>query len=64
MYHVNSMVFGTPATDSPGSKVMAVIPASCKATLALAAVPLLAIGLYVPQPLQELLRAAAAAMGG
>jgi hydrogenase-4 component F len=65
MYHVNNMVFGTPATDKPGSKVtMAGVPTSCKATLALAAVPLLAVGLYVPQPLQVLLRAAAAAMGG
>jgi len=65
MYHVNSMVFGTPVTDKTGPKVTtAVIPAACKATLVLAALPLLAVGLYIPQPLQELLRAAAAAMGG
>ena len=65
MYHVNGMVFGPPATDKPGSKVtMAVIPVSCKTALILAAIPLLAVGLYVPQPMQELLRAAAAAMGG
>ncbi len=67
MYHVNGMVFGAPSTDTPGSKpnvAAAVIPASCKTTLVLAAIPLLVVGLYVPQPLQELLRAAAAAMGG
>ena len=65
MYHLNGMVFGTPTTDKPGSTVTAAaIPVSCKTTLVLAAVPLVMIGLYVPQPLQELLRAAAAAMGG
>jgi len=41
-----------------------VMPASCKAALALAAIPLAVIGLYVPAPLQDLLGAAAAAMGG
>lgn len=65
MYHVNDMVFGAPDYDSARSGVVAkTMPASCKATLALAATPLLAVGLYVPQPLQDLLRAAAAAMGG
>jgi hypothetical protein len=33
-------------------------------TLALAAVPLVLIGVYVPGPLQDLLKAAANAMGG
>jgi hydrogenase-4 component F len=60
MFHVNRMVFGTPG---PGT-VALVMPGSCKATLALAAIPLVVIGLYVPAPLQDLLRAAAAAMGG
>jgi hypothetical protein len=40
------------------------LPRSCKLTLALAAVPLLLIGIYVPAPLQDLLKAAASAMGG
>src|SRR5208282_1999915 len=35
-----------------------------KATLALAAIPLVVIGIYVPAPLQHLLAAAASAMGG
>jgi len=60
MFHVNRMAFGTP--DS--STVALATPASCKVTLALAAIPLLVIGVYIPAPLQDLLRAAAAAMGG
>ena len=40
------------------------IAGSCKATLVLAAIPLLVIGIYVPAPLQDLLNGAAAAMGG
>jgi hydrogenase-4 component F len=60
MYHVNRMVFGAPAADV----VATATPVSVKAALVLAAIPLLAVGLYVPQPLQDLLRAAAAAMGG
>jgi hydrogenase-4 component F len=60
MFHVNRMAFGTP---DGGSTALAT-PASCKATLALAAIPLLVIGIYIPTPLQDLLRAAAAAMGG
>jgi hydrogenase-4 component F len=60
MFHVNHMVFGTPGLGTAAL----VMPGSCKATLVLAAIPLVAIGLYVPAPLQDLLRAAAAAMGG
>jgi len=41
-----------------------VMPGSCKAALALAAIRLAVIGLYVPAPLQDLLRAAAATMVG
>ena len=65
MYHVNGMVFGAPlAGVSVQGVVAAEMPAACKVTLVLAAIPLLAVGLYVPQPLQALLQAAAAAMGG
>jgi hydrogenase-4 component F len=60
MYHINLMAFGLPDRDQPA----VVIPASCKATLALAAVPLLLIGIYVPTPLEHLLQVAATAMGG
>jgi NADH:ubiquinone oxidoreductase subunit 2 (subunit N) len=60
MRHVNRMAFG-PA-DGPSRAAAA--PLSCKLTLALAAIPLLVVGIWIPSPLQTLLRAAAAAMGG
>jgi hydrogenase-4 component F len=60
MFHVNQMVFGKPESRTAAPA----IPASCKTTLALAAIPLIAVGLYIPEPLQNLLKAAAAAMGG
>ncbi len=61
MLHINRMVFGAGAQDG---KRAAALPRSCKLTLVLAVIPLVVIGLYVPAPLQELLKAAAAAMGG
>jgi hydrogenase-4 component F len=60
MFHINRMVFGLPGPESAALSA----PFACKATLALAAIPLLVIGVYVPGPLQRLLTAAAAAMGG
>jgi hydrogenase-4 component F len=61
MFHVNRMVFGSPeAADAKAAPT----PASCNAALALAAIPLVVVGLYVPAPLRDLLSAAAAAMGG
>ena len=60
MFHVNRMAFSAPVSNA---SVLAT-PVSCKITLALAAIPLIVIGIYVPAPLQDLLRAAATAMGG
>jgi hydrogenase-4 component F len=60
MAHVTRMAFGAIERDAPISAA----PRSCLATLALAAIPLLAIGIYVPTTLQDLLQAAARAMGG
>ena len=60
LFHVNRMVFG----GLRGSVAISVLPLSCKAALAVAAIPLVAIGIYIPATLQNLLRAAAAAMGG
>jgi len=63
MLHVNRMVFGVPAV--PEQEIRAVtVPLSCKVTLALAVIPLVIIGIYVPAPLYDLLKAAASAMGG
>ncbi len=59
MFHVNRMAFGAGETSA-----LSAIPASCWATIALAAVPLVVIGIYVPAQLRELLMAAAKAIGG
>jgi hydrogenase-4 component F len=60
MFHVNRMAFGAPR----GNAAISALPWPCKAALAVAAIPLIAIGIYIPVTLQNLLRAAAAAMGG
>lgn len=60
MFHVNRMVFGVAKETHPAASV----PNSCKLALALAAIPLLIVGIYVPPPLYGLVRAAARAMGG
>jgi hydrogenase-4 component F len=64
MGHLNRMVFGAPPQNSPeppgaeGSR----LPLTCVLTLVLAAVPVLVLGVYVPQPLNELLKQAAASL--
>lgn len=59
-FHINRMVF-----SAPEHKIVApALPIACKLALLVAAVPLLAIGIFIPAPLHALLRAAAAAMGG
>lgn len=64
MVHLNRMVFGAPARDAPepseaaGSR----LPFTCVLMLILAAVPVLVLGVYVPQPLHELLKHAAATL--
>jgi hypothetical protein len=60
MRHINRMAFG----PADGAAAATAAPLSCKLTLALAALPLVVIGIWIPYPLQTLLRAAAAAMGG
>jgi hydrogenase-4 component F len=60
MRHVNHMAFG--AASGPSLDLAAPLP--CKLTLALATIPLLAVGIWIPPPLQALLHAAAMAIGG
>lgn len=60
MLHVNQMAFGAAESDTRAVAV----PRSCKLTLLLAGIPLIVIGIYVPAPLHDLLKAAASAMGG
>ncbi len=59
MFHINRMAFAA----RPGSPAITAVPLSCKLALGVAAIPLIAIGIYVPMGLQNLLRAAATAMG-
>lgn len=59
MLQVNRMVFGAPLAASATTPV----PRSCLGTLLVAAVPVVALGLYMPQPLEQLLLVAAAALG-
>jgi hydrogenase-4 component F len=57
MAHVNRMVFGAAddATEQPGAR----LPFSVALVLVLAAVPVLVLGVYVPEPLHDLLVQAA-----
>jgi hydrogenase-4 component F len=58
MLHVNQMVFG--ASKNEGEEIH--LPISCRLALALAAVPVLLLGFYIPPPLHNLLTQAAAAL--
>lgn len=69
MAHLNRMVFGAPevvaaAPDAPDPQEAECsrLPFSCALALILAAVPVLVLGVYIPPPLHELLRQAAAAL--
>ncbi|HTT13931.1 MAG TPA: proton-conducting transporter membrane subunit [Burkholderiaceae bacterium] len=55
MRHVNGMVFGEPKSD-----VRAVLPASAVATVVIAMVPVLVLGISMPGPLAHLIEVAAA----
>jgi hydrogenase-4 component F len=67
MLHLNRMVFGVSAgaADAPEVREEAArfrLPFSCALALSLAAVPVLVLGVYVPEPLHELLLRAAAVL--
>ncbi len=59
LFHINRMAFGSGGAAVPHP----VAPIACRATMALAVIPLLVIGIYIPPPLYHLLRTAAAAIG-
>jgi hydrogenase-4 component F len=70
MVHVNRMVFGTAesgqADEDPSDETAAArfrLPLSCALALIVAAIPVIALGIYVPPPLNELLKQAAMALG-
>ena len=69
MAHLNRMVFGAPANGVPAEEPAEPqsverfrMPFTCALTLILAAVPVLGLGVYVPEPLHALLKQAAAAL--
>jgi len=59
MFHVTRMAFGAPT----GQQQVHPVPGLCRAALFAAAIPLVVIGLYVPDRLHALLNVAASAMG-
>jgi len=58
MRHINRMVFGRPHHTAPTAS----LPASCVATLVVAGAIVIALGLYLPASLYDLLRRAAGAL--
>jgi len=59
LFPINRMVFGNPGEPSRNR----VLGATSVITLVLAAIPILLFGLYIPEPLHELLRLAAVSLG-
>ena len=59
MYHINRMVFGR-ASELPSPSAL---PLSCKATLALAVIPIVVLGISLPRPMHALLQLAAFSLG-
>lgn len=72
MLHVNRMVFGTRENGDAGTNSnlhfenendkKSHLPFSCRLALLIAAIPILVLGFYIPQPLQDLLTQAAAVL--
>ena len=70
MLHVNRMVFGKPPVSDASTQTGAAeqdadterLPFSCGLILALAAIPVLVLGVYIPKPLHELMALAARAL--
>jgi len=60
MFHVNRMAFAPQGSLASAER----LPRTCVVAVALAAIPLLVVGIYMPTPLRDLLQAAATAMGG
>ena len=69
MVHLNRMVFGAsqgaaaePDSPAPQQAERFRLPFSCALALILAAMPVIVLGVYIPPPLQALLKQAAAAL--
>ncbi len=59
MYQINKMVFGRP----PEARAAYRLPATCAAALAVAAIPVVLLGVFIPAPLHHVLKLAAFALG-
>ncbi len=59
MYHINRMAFGTPSKDYTSAKKL---PISYRASLAIAVIPVILFGLYIPAHLSEFINLAVSAL--
>ncbi len=64
MNHVSRMALGMDASENPNALQHGALPVSCKITLIVAAIPILVLGIYIPDDLAALTRLAATALGG
>ena len=60
MSHVNGMLLGKPES----SMTAGILPASCRFTVWVAALPVVVLGVYMPAPVHTLLQLAAQQLGG
>jgi hypothetical protein len=61
LYHINHVVFGQPAAvQAPTTR----LPNISRIALVLAIVPVVVLGVWIPQPLHELLQVAGSTIGG
>ncbi len=58
LMHINGMVFGRPSKEG-GAPKKVTLPASTIVALGLAAVPVLVLGVYLPDPMNRLIVGAA-----
>ena len=63
MYHVSSMVFGKESANNKNKSPFS-LPLSSKITLIIASLPIIILGVYIPQVLQNLIELAAKTIGG
>jgi len=63
MNHISRMALGVDASASPAALKYDALPVSCNITLIAAAVPLLVLGVYIPDDLAALVKLAATALG-
>jgi len=63
MYHISSMVFGDDGAKNENKNSFS-LPLSSKITFVVASLPIILLGIYIPQTLQQLIELAASTIGG